>query len=198
MAAKQCQECSAVSAPGTFIRSVRLQNPQILNPNPLMLRQRLTLCFAAVLPLLFLQNSKYLLTFSLPKLYDNEKKEKESLMTWPYLKQYLCPLLRGICLDPLFPAPGQFKKCQSLSSCRSFFCSGCGLLFFVFWKLYCCRSLFLRCPVLLLPGAPCFPAQVLAYGGRRHTCVLSWFFPFRRILGSTVPHGLFLSFLPGR
>ncbi len=89
MAAKQCQECSAVSAPGTFIRSVRLQNPQILNPNPLMLRQRLTLCFAAVLPLLFLQNSKYLLTFSLPKLYDNGKKEKESLMTWPYLKQYL-------------------------------------------------------------------------------------------------------------
>ena len=41
------------------------------------------------LPLLFLQNSKYLLTFSLPKLYDNGKKEKESLMTWPYLKQYL-------------------------------------------------------------------------------------------------------------
>lgn len=154
------------------------------------------------LPLLFLQNSKYLLTFSLPKLYDNGKKRKgvpydlALFETVPEIS--FCPLLRGICLGPLFPAPGQFKKCQSLSSCRSFFCSGCGLLFFIFWKLYCCRSLFLRCPVLLLPGAPCFPAQILAYGGRRHTCVLSWFFPFRRILGSAVPHGLFLSFLPGR
>lgn len=100
------------------------------------------------LPLLFLQNSKYLLTFSLPKLYDNGKKRKgvpydlALFETVPEIS--FCPLLRGICLGPLFPAPGQFKKCQSLSSCRSFFCSGCGLLFFIFWKLYCCRSLFLQ------------------------------------------------------
>lgn len=31
------------------------------------------------LPLLFLQNSKYLLTFSLPKLYDNEKRKRSPL-----------------------------------------------------------------------------------------------------------------------
>ena len=152
------------------------------------------------LSLLFLQKSKYLLTFSLPKLYDNKKRKGVShdLALFEAIPEIsFCPLLRGICLGPLFPAPGLFKKCQSLSSCRSFFCSGCGLLFFVFWKLYCCRSLFLWCPVLLLPCAPCFPAQVLAYGGRRHTGPLSWFFSHRRIPEPAVPHRLFLSFLSG-